>query len=72
MKTRYYDADKEAFEKRVEMAQWEADNPEHPAIQFRKHWEKNGRQRANQGSSRRIIVIAGALFALVYSIYRFL
>jgi hypothetical protein len=71
-KARYYDAEKEEFEKRVEMSRWEAENPEHPVVNFRKQWEEKGRHRANQGSNKRILIIASALFFLLYFMYRFL
>ena len=62
---RYYDADREDFEKRVRSAKWEAENPE-LAGTFSDKWRQKSRLEEKQRSNRRIMIIAGLLFLVVY------
>jgi len=68
--TRYYDADKEAFEKRVRNAKWEAENPE-AANSFTDRWREKSKLGDKQRSNKRIFIIAGLLFLVAYLYLKF-
>lgn len=67
---RYYDADREDFEKRVHMAKWEAENPD-LAGSFSDKWRQKSRIQEKQRSNKRILMIAGLLFLAAYLYLKF-
>ena len=67
---RYYDSDREDFEKRVRAAKWEAENPE-LAANFSDKWRQNSRLEERKRSNRRVMIIAGVLLMIAYFYLKF-
>lgn len=67
MRTRYYDADKEAFEARVNQSKKTNDVSARMKMQFRER--RRNKSVASQQSSLRIIVIAAVLMIMAWYIF---